>query len=248
MHKGDASPLTQADLAAEACILKGLAGAFPAIPVVSEEAASNGDVPSVRDRFFLVDPLDGTKEFVKGDPQFTVNIALIDDQVPVAGVVYAPALGSLFYGDIEGGAFTLTVKDGVPGPRATLRVAPVHEEPLRVVASRSHGQDACKELMKGLPVKGETKAGSSLKFCLIACGDADIYPRSGPTMQWDTAAGDAVLRAAGGVVLDRDGEALRYGAMGSGQTPDGGASAFRNPMFVAVGCPNIVSKLRAAAS
>jgi 3'(2'), 5'-bisphosphate nucleotidase len=166
-----------------------------------------------------VDPLDGTKEFVNRSNEFTVNIALIEDGAPILGVVLAPALGRLFAGDQE----TALVEDDAGRRSLSARTSP--EEGVTIVSSRSHGDpDALARFTVGRKIAAATTAGSSLKFCLLAAGEADLYPRLGRTMEWDTAAGDAILRAAGGRVTDLDGQPLRYGKPG-----------FENPHFVALG-------------
>ena len=216
--KTDNSPVTEADEKAEALILRGLAQLTPDIPIVSEEAAAAGRIPAVAGTFWLVDPLDGTKEFVNRNGEFTVNIALIDGGVPVAGVVLAPAAGRLYAGALGAGAY---VEDAA-GRRAIACARP-SEDGLIVVSSRSHGDAAMLErFLAGRKVASSVTAGSSLKFCLLASGRADLYPRLGRTMEWDTAAGHAVLLAAGGRVADLDGQELRYGKPG-----------FANPHFVA---------------
>lgn len=216
--KTDNSPVTEADEKAEAVILRGLAQLTPDIPIVSEEAAAAGRIPAVGQAFWLVDPLDGTREFVNRNGEFTVNIALIDGGVPVAGVVLAPALGRLYAGALGAGAF---VEDAA-GRRA-IACARSSDDGLIVVSSRSHGDAALLErFLAGRKVASSVTAGSSLKFCLLASGNADLYPRLGPTMEWDTAAGHAVLLAAGGRVTDLAGRELEYGK------PD-----FTNPHFVA---------------
>ena len=220
-RKDDASPVTQADQQAEALILAGLREMAPDVPVVAEEAVAAGDIPNVSDRFFLVDPLDGTKEFISRNGEFTVNIALIEGGVPVLGLVYAPAVGRLFTGALGLGAWL----EDADGQRA-IRCRAVPPEGLTVVASRSHGDESALDaFLAGRRVAARTNAGSSLKLCLLAAGEADLYPRFGRTMEWDIAAGDAVLRAAGGMVsrLD-DGRPLGYGKPG-----------FENPHFVAEG-------------
>jgi 3'(2'), 5'-bisphosphate nucleotidase len=213
-RKDDNSPVTDADEEAEALILTALAQAFPGVPVVAEEEAAAGRIQVVGNRFFLVDPLDGTKEFLSGNCEFTVNIAEVVDGIPVAGVVYAPALARMFGGD-AGGAF-----EGAKPIRARAASA----EGLIAVGSRSHADAATAEFLKAYPVAKFVSAGSSLKFCLVAAGEADIYARGGRTMEWDTAAGHAVLRAAGGSVNRWDGTPLLYGKAG-----------FENPAFVARG-------------
>lgn len=232
--KADDSPVTQADIDAEAIILADLAQAFPDIPVVSEEAAAEGKMPKASARFFLVDPLDGTKEFISRNGEFTVNIALIDHGVPVAGVVLAPAQNKIYYGDHETGARQAVLgPDGI-GPWASLCVRAADDDKVTAVGSRSHGGAQTDAYMRNVGATKTFQAGSSLKFCLVACGQADIYPRFSPTMEWDTAAGDAVLRAAGGMVFLPDGSALTYGKRARRDAGD-----FANPNFVAVGCSSI---------
>ncbi|MBN8507160.1 MAG: 3'(2'),5'-bisphosphate nucleotidase CysQ [Burkholderiales bacterium] len=224
--KDDGSPVTVADQLAEALILDELGRLDPSTPIVAEESVAAGRVPDVSGgRFWLVDPLDGTKEFIGRNGEFTVNIALIEDGAPVLGVVLAPAIGGaggrLFAGIVGKGAW---VEDS-EGRRA-LRCRAVPEDGLTVVASRSHGDAAALEaLLAGRRVARLTNAGSSLKLCLVAEGLADLYPRQGRTMEWDIAAGHAVLCAAGGSVRRLDDAApLRYGKQG-----------FDNPHFVAAG-------------
>lgn len=231
-HKADRSPVTEADRAAEAIILEGLARGEADTPVISEEAFSAGHVPAVGRRFFLVDPLDGTKEFLSRNGEFTVNIALIEDGVPRLGVVYAPARNLLFSAEGPDRAFERRV-EGVPGAAAleSCTPHPIHvrradKNKLVAVASRSHRNPQTEEFLKRYSVGTFVEAGSSLKFCLIASGKADLYPRLGPTMEWDTAAGHAVLAAAGGRVRTLDGAPLTYGKADEG---------FRNPYFIAEG-------------
>ena len=228
-HKVDASPVTEADRRAEAIILEALAKLAADVPVVAEEAVAAGHIPDVGQAFFLVDPLDGTKEFINGKDEFTVNIGLVRAGVPVMGIVYAPATGALYFGVVGNGAWKVSVVDGVPSLPAPIHVRPAPSRIL-VVASRSHRTPETDDFIEKFDVAGLVAAGSSLKFCLVASGDADLYPRMGPTMQWDTAAGDAVVRAAGGKVVTMDGEALPYGP-----TDTVGAAAFRNPWFVVSG-------------
>lgn len=224
-HKDDSSPQTEADIRGEKAILAHLDRTCPGIPVVAEEAAAAGETPEdFGTRFFLVDPLDGTKEFINRNGDFTVNIALVEEGVPVAGVVYAPARGRLFLGALALGATQATVSDGVPGPARPITIRPRPAEGLTVVASRSHRSPETDDYLKDFDVAELKPAGSSLKFCVVAAGEADLYPRHGPTMEWDTAAGHAVLLAAGGRVETLDGKPLAYGKPG-----------FRNPYFVARG-------------
>jgi 3'(2'), 5'-bisphosphate nucleotidase len=217
--KADGSPVTEADHRSQAVITSGLARLTPEVPIVAEESELPGDEVVATGRFWLVDPLDGTKEFISRNGEFTVNIALIEAGVPILGVVLAPALGRLF----AAGSGTAIVEDGAGRRQVAARTTPA--EGATLVSSRSHGDaDALAEFTAGRTIATSIAAGSSLKFCLVAAGEADLYPRLGRTMEWDTAAGDAVLRAAGGRVLDLQGRDLRYGKPG-----------FENPHFVAVG-------------
>jgi 3'(2'), 5'-bisphosphate nucleotidase len=226
--KDDATPVTDADLAAEAVILAGLARIAPDIPVISEEAAAAGAESHTGEKFFLVDPLDGTREFLSRNGEFTINIALIARAEPVAGVVYAPALSRMFWGERGSGA-----GEGAVAPdrdmEAAWRPIRVRARPqtgLKVVASRSHRDARTNDWLATIDVGELVSAGSSLKFCLLAAGEADLYPRFGRTMEWDTAAGHAVLAAAGGRVATEDGSALTYGKRARG---------FDNPAFIASG-------------
>ncbi|WAP66989.1 3'(2'),5'-bisphosphate nucleotidase CysQ [Jiella pelagia] len=235
--KADASPVTEADLRCEAAMKPLLAKLSPDVVMVAEEAVSAGHVPEEASRLFLVDPLDGTKEFVGRNGDFTVNIALVEDGVPIAGVVYAPALGKLWAGSAGEGAFKADVAGGTLGERQpiTARKAP---QRLVAVGSRSHGSAETGEWLKRYEVERFVSRGSSLKFCLVAEGEADVYPRLGRTMEWDTAAGDAVLRAAGGMVTTLDGVPLRYGKRRQASDVD-----FANPHFVAFADPLLATKL-----
>lgn len=221
--KDDASPVTEADECAEALIVAGLRQLDPTIAIVAEEMAARGEVSAATTRFWLVDPLDGTKEFVSRNGEFTVNIALIEDAQPVLGVVAVPARGRLYAGLLGAGAWV--EDDAQPGVRRPIAVRPTPAEGLTVVASRSHGDAAAlAAFLAGRLVARRLDAGSSLKLCLLAEGQADLYPRLGRTMEWDIAAGHAVLAAAGGTVCTLDGAPLRYGKPG-----------FENPHFVASG-------------
>jgi len=218
--KDDQSPVTAADESAERLIVPALQALAPQIPVVAEEAVAAGEMPEVGRSFWLVDPLDGTKEFISRNGEFTVNIALVVDGAPVLGVVYAPALDRLFIGRVGAGAW---LEDAAGRRRIAVRSVP--EAGLTVVASRSHGDAAALDsFLAGRKLASLVNAGSSLKLCLVAAGEADLYPRLGRTMEWDIAAGHAVLAAAGGSVTDLAGAALRYGKPG-----------FDNPHFVAAG-------------
>lgn len=227
VSKADASPVTEADHRAEAVILAGLRQIAPEIPVIAEEEVAAGRVPLTSDLFFLVDPLDGTKEFLARNGEFTVNIALIKGGIPVMGVVHAPALGTI-YGGGPGGAFKAAAVDQTLGALQPIRI---RNAPAAVIAigSRSHGSDATAAWLKRFADVSFVSAGSSLKFCLVAEGAADIYPRLGRTMEWDTAAGDAVLRAAGGMVVTVDGKPLAYGKRVQADAP------YANPHFIAYG-------------
>jgi 3'(2'), 5'-bisphosphate nucleotidase len=225
--KSDLTPVTEADERAERVILAGLAAAWPDIPVISEEAASAGHIPEVSNRFFLVDPLDGTKEFISRNGEFTVNIALIENGTSTHGVVFAPALSRLFWGEVGHGAAQAKVSVDDSSTKIqwqALAVRSLPTEGATVVASRSHRDAATESYLARQKVKSIVAAGSSLKFCIIAAGEADLYPRFGRTMEWDTAAGHAVLSAAGGKVICEDGEHLAYGKNHRG---------FDNPAFIA---------------
>ncbi len=221
--KSDASPVTAADEAADALIFAALAREFPSLPIVTEEQAdTHGQTVST---FLIVDPLDGTKEFVQRRGDFTVNIAYVENGVPLRGVVYAPAKQRLFYTLADGrsveerGDFA---KDH-PGHQIPISVSMPDNRALMVVASKSHRDQATDDYIAQYAVRDMTSAGSSLKFCLVAAGEADLYPRLGRTMEWDTAAGDAVLRGAGGEMVRFDDHApFTYGKPG-----------FENPFFIA---------------
>jgi 3'(2'), 5'-bisphosphate nucleotidase len=222
--KADASPVCEADERSEAFILEELAAHFPAIPVLAEESISRGVVPPVGGEFFLVDPLDGTREFAARNGEFTVNIALIRNGVPVCGAVSAPVMGRLWIGS-PGRALHVRAKAGDDLPSSGEPVAgrPCPADPVAYV-SRSSLDPLTERWLADRRIANRVPMGSSVKFCLLASGEADVYPRFGPTMEWDTAAGDAVLRAAGGCVVDENGAPLRYGKA---------AENFRNPHFIA---------------
>ena len=228
-QKSDDTPLTEADLRADAIIRRELEHHFPDIFILSEESSSSEQ--KTHDCFFLVDPLDGTKEFLKRNGEFTVNIALIDRGRPVGGVVYAPALNELFFGAHHIGAW----KRDSHKNQAIKTVSSVDHNPLRIMGSRSHGTEKL-----GLWLNQITRpyifmeAGSSLKFCRVAEGQADLYPRFGPTSQWDTAAAQAVLEAAGGIVTDLQGQTLSYGL----------DRAILNPEFFALGQSSLLNLIK----
>jgi 3'(2'), 5'-bisphosphate nucleotidase len=228
-RKEDHSPVTDADEEAEAFILAELHRYASGVPVIAEEEVAQGRVREIGHHFFLVDPLDGTKEFLSRNGEFTVNIGEIVDGRPVRGVVFAPAKNRLFLGEEVSGAFDLVVQSGVTPDLGQLRLIEARHVPadgLVAVASRSHRDAKTDEYLARFPVKEFVSAGSSLKFCLVAAGEADIYPRLGRTMEWDTAAGHAVLSAAGGSVLTIDGRPFVYGKT---------QEKFANPFFVARG-------------
>ena len=216
-QKADHSPVTEADLAVDAIVVPALEAAFADIPVISEERAEPA-APIAAKRFFLVDPIDGTKEFIKHTGEFTINIALIEDGTPIAGIVYAPALGRLFLAETSGRAIELCEADTT----SELSVRDCTNTDLVALASRSHNTPETQKFLDDNAITECVSAGSSLKFCTLATGDADIYPRFGPTMEWDTAAGHAVLLAAGGRVTTPQNEPFVYGK------PD-----FRNGPFIA---------------
>lgn len=208
--KSDSSPVTAADEAAQAVILQGLASRMSGIPVLSEEQVS-GRPSEMSRRLFIVDPLDGTHEFLAGLDEYVVNIAFLENGVPVAGVVAAPARGLLWRGHADCGAERLVLSGGVAGKAATIRTRPRPASGARVLVSRSHLDPATDAYVDRLTAPERLACGSALKFCLLAEGTADLYPRLGPTSEWDVAAGHALLRAAGGDVRRPDGSALRYG-------------------------------------
>ena len=205
--KSDDSPLTEADIASHQCIVAGLAALTPEIPVLSEESAK---IPfSTRATwkcYWLVDPLDGTKEFVNRNGEFTVNIALVENGVPILGVVHVPVTNVTYVGRAGVEAF----RENANGTRESLHVTDTRQSPLRIAGSRSHAGDSLKAFLDNVGVYELVSLGSSLKLCLVAEGKADIYPRLGPTSEWDTAAAQAVVEAAGGRVTDTRMQPLRY--------------------------------------
>ncbi|MGH8235021.1 MAG: 3'(2'),5'-bisphosphate nucleotidase CysQ [Rhodanobacteraceae bacterium] len=223
--KSDNSPLTAADMASHRIIVDGLSALTPDIPVLSEESK---DVDwSIRrgwERYWLVDPLDGTREFVKRNGEFTVNIALIENHAPVLGVVLLPVTGELYYGVAGEGAFLESVRGALPKPVATRAVATI---PV-VAGSRSHGNERQTAMLAKLGDYRLVSVGSSIKFCMVARGDADLYLRLGPTSEWDTAAAQCVVEQAGGAVVDLQGDPFRYNTKES----------LLNPEFLALGDPS----------
>lgn len=222
-EKSDSSPLTEADLASHRCIVDALSSLTPDIPILSEESA---DIPwserATWDTYWLIDPLDGTKEFIKRNGEFTINIALVSNGQPVFGSVYAPVLEELYFGGEGIGAWKQTASD-----KKRITISESAEAPVRVVGSRSHQSDDMVEYLKRFDSYELVPMGSSLKICLVAEGKADIYPRLGPTSEWDTAAAHAVLVAAGGsCILHESGKELVYNTKES----------LLNPYFIAKGC------------
>jgi len=228
--KADTTPVTAADREAEAVLTEGLKLAAPGIPVIAEEAVAAGRVPEIKDAFFLVDPLDGTRAFIKSSPEFTINIGLIEHEHPVFGIIYAPALKLLFATVAPHEAVEASIAPEASVTRLDeCQLKPLHaREPNRqalvAFASRSHAAESTEAFLSRLPIAEKRKASSSLKFCLIARGEADLYARLGQTSEWDTAAGHAILAAAGGSVTQVDGRPLLYAKTQAG---------FANPHFVA---------------
>ena len=217
-HKDDKSPVTDADIAANAHIIRALSALTPQIPAIAEE---DEVLPaSQAGMFWLVDPLDGTRSFVRGEPEFTVNIGLISDHKPMLGVIYAPPQNLLYYGGAGLGAW----REKTPGQPETIRARTPDSEGLVVVRSRSHPSKAADEYLKSLRIKEMIPGSSSIKLCMLAEGSADMYPRFGRTMEWDTAAGHAILNEAGGRIETTDGKPLSYGK-----------PHFENPHFIAYG-------------
>lgn len=223
--KSDGSPVTEADLAADRVIAEGLARLLPHVAVVSEERCDGAARPAPR-KFFLVDPLDGTKEFVAGRDEFTVNVALVQDGVPLLGIVGAPALGLVWRGVVGRGAERLRIRESGFGPAESIRTRAAGG-PLVAMVSRSHGEARSEAFIDRRPGAVREVAGSAIKFCRVAEGRADIYPRLAPTCEWDVAAGHALVVAAGGKVSDSQGAALQFGT----------AKNFIVPEFIAWGDP-----------
>ncbi|WP_424361573.1 3'(2'),5'-bisphosphate nucleotidase CysQ [Methylocystis parvus] len=229
--KNDKSPVTEADERVEEYLFEALARELPGVPIIAEEAASRGVTAPHGAAFLLIDPIDGTREFLARSPEFTVNLALIIGETPVAGAISAPAMGRVWFGATE--SFMADAAPGGPLPAPQdcrllrTRKAPAHG--MTALVSKSHLDEATAAFVARLNIAERISAGSSLKFCAIAEGRADVYPRFGPTMEWDTAAGDAILRAAGGVVLDPKGAPFRYNKA---------AQNYKNGAFVAWGDPS----------
>jgi 3'(2'), 5'-bisphosphate nucleotidase len=237
--KADQSPVTAADEAAEAAILQDLAHVLPGVPVISEEAVARGEIPALGATFILVDPLDGTREFIAGRPEYTVNIGIIVDATPVLGVIMAPPLGLIWRGVKGKGAERLRLPAGAePGAgmeRVAIRTRRAPSGGLVATLSRSYRDPDTNAFVDRLPASKRLTCGSSVKFCWLAEGTADVYPRLKPPMQWDIAAGHAILAAAGGTMIQPNGTPLRYGEM------DGG---FRACPFIAWGDPDAARRYR----
>jgi len=229
--KNDLSPVTAADVASEAVIIEGAAKLLPGVTVIAEESVAAAATASLEPSFVIADPLDGTKEFLAGRDEFTVNVAIVTHGVPVAGIVAAPAQGLLWRGAVGGKAERLRLRLGA-GPaqaydRSYIRTRPAPER-LIVTTSRSHLDETTEDFIARLPIAKRFMCGSALKFCYVAQGDADVYPRLSPTHEWDIAAGCAILVAAGGASMAPDGSSLRFG---------GREKSFLVPGFVAWGDP-----------
>lgn len=243
--KADESPVTEADHASERVILAGLRARMPQVPVIAEEEIAGGHVPEALGRHFvLVDPLDGTKEFIKQNGEFCVLIGLVEDGRPSAGVVLAPQAGVLWAGAPGLGAFKARIVEGRMVDRAPILARPAPDDAWTAVMSRSHGHPIAEAAIDRLPVQTRTGVGSAIKFAQIAEGAADVHARWIGTNEWDTAAGEAVVVAAGGAVIDYDGKPLGYGKRGRV-----GAKDFTNPGYAVLGRVDpdrVVEALRAA--
>jgi 3'(2'), 5'-bisphosphate nucleotidase len=224
--KGDTSPVTEADERVEAYLLRELETALPGVPFLAEESAARGKTLDAGDAFLLIDPIDGTREFLARSADFTINVALAEKGAPRVGAVYAPAQSRVWFAGAHGYEAQAAPGGALPPSQdwRALRARPRPTEGLVALISKSHLDDETKAFLAKQPIARSVPVGSSLKFCLLANGEADVYPRFGPTMEWDTAAGDAVLRAAGGATLDPDGAPLRYGKR---------AADYRNGPFIA---------------
>ena len=230
--KSDQSPVSEADERIEAYLVQALERALPGVPSIAEEAAARGETPPHSDAFLLIDPIDGTREFIGRSPEFTVNVALVDKLQPVAGAIFAPAGARVWFAGAQGFTTKAAAGGALPASQdwSALGARSRPAGGLTALLSKSHPDEKTVALLNSLPIRERRPMGSSLKFCVIAQGRADVYPRFGRTMEWDTAAGDAILRAAGGAVLTPAGEPLGYGKS---------ESFYRNGPFIAWGdaCP-----------
>jgi len=236
--KTDLTPVTAADELSESIILEGLAQVLPGVPVIAEESVARRQAPGrIEPSFIVVDPLDGTREFLAGRDEFTVNVGIVTNGVPIAGIIAAPARGLLWRGIVGGGAERLHLRLGAGQAKAYGR-SPIHTRPapgrLTVATSRSHLDEATEDFLARLPLAKRYLCGSSVKFCYIAQGEADVYPRLSPTREWDVAAGHAILVAAGGAVINPQRGQLQFGRM---------AERFLVPGFIAIGDPAIASSM-----
>lgn len=236
--KTDLTPVTAADEASEALIVAGLAEALPGVPVIAEEEAAARRLPSsIEPSFIIVDPLDGTREFLAGRDEFTVNVGIVTNGVPIAGLIAAPARGLLWRGVVGVGAERMHLRLGSGEAKAYGRT-PIHTRPaperLTVATSRSHLDENTEDFLARLPLAKRYLCGSSVKFCYLAQGEADIYPRLSPTREWDLAAGCAILAAAGGTVIRPRGGPVQFGRM---------PEKFLVPGFIAVGDPSVIATL-----
>jgi 3'(2'), 5'-bisphosphate nucleotidase len=232
--KSDRTPVCSADLVAQSALIEGLARLMPALPIVSEEAGAPAHAEPDADSFALIDPLDGTREFLAGRPEFTVNLAIVIRGVPAIGIIAAPALRGLWRGVVGRGAEFLPGSAPGPGPAARIVAIKTRPRPaagLTAAVSRSHFDEATARFLSHVPLAGRIVAGSSLKFCRLAEGQADLYPRLAPICEWDIAAGHAILTAAGGTVVTLEGASMSYGRS---------KDQFRLHGFVACGDPTIV--------
>ncbi len=238
--KTDLTPVTAADEASEALIVEGLSQLLPGLPVIAEESAATAPPQRLDPSFAVVDPLDGTREFLAGRDEFTVNLAIVTNGEPIAGIIAAPARGLLWRGIVGGTAERLHLRIGAGQAKAYGRT-PIHTRPapgrLTVATSRSHLDEATEDFLSRLPLAKRYLCGSSVKFCYLAQGEADIYPRLSPTREWDVAAGCAILAAAGGLVTRPQGGPLPFGRL---------AEKFLVPGFIAVGDPAVMSSMPAA--
>lgn len=233
--KADKSPVSEADERIEAFLIKELARALPGVPVVAEEAAARGETTAHGDAFLLIDPIDGTREFLARSPDFTVNLGLALKDAPHIGAVFAPVQNRVWFAGENGFVAEAAPGGSLPPSQdwRALRARRAPRDGLTALISKSHLDDQTKSFLETVPVAERRPMGSSVKFCIVAMGDADVYPRFGRTMEWDTAAGDAVLRAAGGVTLDLVGAPLRYG-----KAQDG----YGNSSFIAWGDPSAATQ------
>jgi len=236
--KTDLTPVTAADDLSESIILEGLAQVLPGVPVIAEESVARRQAPTrIEPSFIVVDPLDGTREFLAGRDEFTVNVGIVTNGVPIAGIIAAPARGLLWRGIVGGGAERLHLRLGAGQAKAYGR-SPIHTRPapgrLTVATSRSHLDEATEDFLARLPLAKRYLCGSSVKFCYIAQGEADVYPRLSPTREWDVAAGHAILVAAGGAVINPQRGQLQFGRM---------AEKFLVPGFIAMGDPAIAASM-----